>query len=66
MLGLKLDAKAMTKDVQTRVGIALRKLGCSRVERRNAVNRFVYQRPQRNVASSQTVDGESSEVVVPF
>lgn len=52
MSGLKLDARAMTKDVQTRVGIALRKLGCERVERRNAVNRFVYRRPTRKAASS--------------
>lgn len=65
--GLKLDAKSMTKDVQTRVGIALRKLGCERVEHRNAINRFVYKRPPRNAASSKpsvaTVDDDEE---VPF
>jgi putative DNA primase/helicase len=66
MSGLNLDAKAMTKDVQTRVGIALRKLGCTRVERRNSVNRFVYQRPERNAALSQPAEGAPNGVEVPF
>lgn len=66
MSGLKLDAKSLTKDVQTRVGIALRKLGCERVERRSAVNRFVYKRPQRNAASSQTDHGAAEGPEVPF
>ena len=65
--GLKLDAKSLTKDIQTRVGIALRKLGCERVERRHAVNRFVYKRPQRIAASSQQPgDAADSGVEVPF
>lgn len=67
MSGLKLDAKAMTKDVQTRVGIALRKLGCERVERRNAANRFVYRRPARRPASSESTAAGAAEVEeVPF
>lgn len=67
MEGLKLDAKALTKDVQTRVGIALRKLGCERVERRNAIPRFVYKRPQRNAASSQaSATGTDGGGEVPF
>lgn len=53
MSGLKLDTKSLSKDVQTRVGISLRKLGCERVERRTAIPRFVYKRPPRNAASSQ-------------
>lgn len=65
--GLKLDAKTMTKDIQTRVGIALRKLGCTRHEHRLAKDRFVYKRPQRNAASSQAT-GQAEEGVeeVPF
>lgn len=67
MSGLKLDAKAMTKDVQTRVGIALRKLGCERVERRHAANRFVYRRPAKKVASSESTAAGAAELEeVPF
>lgn len=62
MAGLKLDAKAMTKDVQTRVGIALRKLGCERVERRNAANRFVYRRPAKKAASSESTAAGAAEL----
>lgn len=51
--GLKVDAKGITRDIQTRVGFALAKLGCERVERRNEIPRFVYKRPPRNAASSQ-------------
>lgn len=43
---LKLDAGRMTRDVQTRVGQQLKKLGCRRKERRNGVVRFVYLRPE--------------------
>lgn len=65
--GLKLDAKSLTKDVQTRVGIALRKLGCERVERRLAANRFVYKRPARKAASSQPdAPATPVEEEVPF
>ena len=66
--GLKLDAKSMTKDVQTRVGIALRKLNCERVERRNSINRFMYKRPPRNAASSSPVveRAQLEEEGVPF
>jgi len=67
MNGLKLDAKSLTKDIQTRVGIALRKLDCERVERRTQVPRFVYKRPQRNAASSQTShQREPEDGEVPF
>jgi predicted P-loop ATPase len=63
--GLKLDAKALQRDVQTRVGIALKKLGCERVERRNSVVRFVYKRPERKTASSPAPT-EAHDVEVPF
>lgn len=51
---LKLDASKITRDVQTRVGIALRKLGCERFERRNGMIRFWYKPPARNGARSTT------------
>ena len=48
MQGLKLDASKLTRDLQTRVGIALRKLGCEKVERRNGMVRYWYKPPVRN------------------
>ena len=51
---LKLDASKLTRDLQTRLGHALRKLGCTRVERRNGMIRFWYKPPARNEASSTT------------
>jgi predicted P-loop ATPase len=50
--GLKLDASKLTRDLQTRIGIALKKLGCSRVERRNGMIRYWYKPPVRNEAES--------------
>jgi predicted P-loop ATPase len=52
MDGLKLDASKLTRDLQTRAGIALRKLGCDRVEKRNGMVRFWYKPPVRNGAES--------------
>lgn len=49
---LKLDASKLTRDLQTRIGIALRKLGCTRFERRNGMTRFWYKPPARNGARS--------------
>lgn len=43
---LKLDAGRQTRDVATRVGQLLKKMGCKRVERRNGVSRFVYLLPE--------------------
>ena len=54
---LKLDASKMTRDLQTRLGTALRKLGCKRVERRNGMIRFWYEPPSRNGACSTAGDG---------
>lgn len=50
---MKLDASKMTKDVQTRVGQSLRKLGCRRTERRNGMIRYWYEPPTRNEAESK-------------
>lgn len=50
--GLDLKADKLTRDVQTRVGIALRKLGCTRVEKKNGMTRFWYKPPEKNEARS--------------
>jgi predicted P-loop ATPase len=42
---LKLDAGRITRDVTTRVGTILKKLGCGRREKRNGVVRFLYTVP---------------------
>ena len=52
MDGLKLDASKLTRDFQTRLGIALRKLGCTRFEKRNGMIRYWYKPPHRNEATS--------------
>lgn len=61
---LKLDAAKLTRDLQVRIGVALRKLGCERVERRNGMIRFWYKPPVRNEASSTTgqADWEGDDV----
>jgi len=47
--GLKvIDASKLTRDMQTRIGIALRKLGCGRVEKRNGMVRYWYTAPKRD------------------
>jgi len=51
---LKLDASKLTRDLQTRLGIALRKLGCTRIEKRNGMIRYWYKPPVKNEASSKT------------
>jgi predicted P-loop ATPase len=45
MKGLGLDASKMTTALNTSVGVALKKLGCSRVERRNGMTRYWYRPP---------------------
>ncbi len=47
MEGLKMDASKLTRDMQTRIGIALRKLGCGRIEKRNGMTRYWYTPPAR-------------------
>ena len=44
---LKIDAARLSRDVQTRIGSALRKLGCRRIEKRtHAVTRYWYKAPK--------------------
>lgn len=68
--GLNIDASKLTRDLQTRIGIALRKLGCTRVERRNGMIRYWYKPPVRNEAESKSVrpaqqNGDDDESI-PF
>ena len=51
--GLKIEAKGITRDIETRAGMALHKLGCEKFERRSAAIRHWYKRPPRNAASSR-------------
>lgn len=64
--GLDIDAKGMSRDVQSRAGTCLRKLGCEKVERRHQEPRFVYKRPLRNAASSQPLAEATKDEEVPF
>ena len=70
MEGLNLKADKLTRDLQTRVGIALRKLGCERVEKRNGMIRYGYKPPTRKEATSMSpippVAPASGDSNVPF
>jgi len=58
--GLQMDYSKLTRDVQTRVGNALKALGCTRVERRNGTVRFWYRPPTRKAASSELTHAQQS------
>jgi putative DNA primase/helicase len=58
--GLQMDYSKLTRDVQTRVGNALKQLGCTRVERRNGMVRFWYRPPTRKAASSGLTHAQQS------
>ncbi len=66
--GLKIgDASKLTRDLQTRIGIALRKLGCGRIEKRNGMVRYWYTPPARETARVGGVQpGEEYANGVPF
>ena len=59
--GLKIEPKGITRDIETRVGTALHKLGCVKFERRTGAIRHWYKRPHRNAASS-VPDGDSASL----
>lgn len=46
-----IDASKLTRDMSTRAGIALRQLGCRRVEKRNGMTRYWYEPPPRESTS---------------
>lgn len=54
MDGLEMDASKLTRDLQTRVGISLRKLGCTKVERRNGMTRYWYKPPEKTAKSDSS------------
>jgi putative DNA primase/helicase len=68
MDGLKMDASKLTRDIQTRIGTALRKLGCSRVEKRNGMTRFWYKPPQESAkyVTSRPAQQDDEVSHVPF
>lgn len=49
--GLKLDVSKLTRDLRTRIGMALSKLGCVRVEKRSAKIRYWYIAPRKSGGS---------------
>lgn len=52
---LKIDSAKLTRDIQTRIGAALRQLGCTRKEKRSdLISRFWYEPPERKQAMSTT------------
>ncbi len=58
---LKIDASKLTRDIQTRIGSALRQLGCTRKEKRhNSIARWWYSPPQR------TREEEGKSEPIPF
>ncbi|HRQ47784.1 MAG TPA: VapE family protein [Rhodocyclaceae bacterium] len=66
MDGLKLDPSKMTRDMDTRVGIALKKLGCRRVEKRlDQVCRYWYYPPERPGYTDTTVNDVSGTAHPP-
>lgn len=66
--GLKMDASKLTRDVQTRIGISLRKLGCTKVEKRNGMTRYWYKPPEKpaKVVSSIPAQQSSGDENAPF
>lgn len=59
---LKIDAARQTRDIQTRVGAALKKLGCVRKEKRTQLVRYWYQPPEKSTEHS-TTSGEDDGYV---
>lgn len=53
---LKLDAAKLTRDVQTRIGTALRKLGCTKHEKLNGMTRFWYKPPAQSEEARSNTD----------
>jgi putative DNA primase/helicase len=58
MDGLKMDASKLTRDLQTRIGISLRKLGCAKVEKRNGMTRFWYKPPEKTAKSESSMPAQ--------
>lgn len=54
MDGLGLKADKLTRDMSTRIGIALRKLGCGRIEKRNGMTRYWYVPPPKTETTQKS------------
>lgn len=63
---LHLDAGKITKEMSTRVGIAMRKLGWLRKERRGEHPRYVYERPKKSAQDTGQPQAGVMEGGVPF
>lgn len=63
--GLGIDASKLTRDIQTRIGIALRELGCTRVEKRTNIVRFWYMPPENPSYKPAQPQGDEDDHV-PF
>lgn len=64
--GLDVDASKLTRDLQTRIGHALKKLGCEKVEKRNDVTRYWYKPPQKTATSISSKSMQSKDEDEPF
>lgn len=67
---LKLDIAKLTRDMQTRIGMALRQLGCTKHEKKgNAISRFWYKPPEikepTSAGDTRNVQGEDDDSI-PF
>jgi putative DNA primase/helicase len=58
---LKIDPSKISRDIQTRLGNALRQLDCKRVEKRNSEHRFWYEPPPKKQALSGTGSNQNDE-----
>jgi hypothetical protein len=58
---LKIDASKISRDIQTRIGNALRQLGCTKIEKRTHVHRSWYKPPFRNEATSTGEPGDRQQ-----
>lgn len=62
--GLKIDPGKITKEMTTRVGIAMRKLHWNKRERRGEHPRYVYERPEKS--AQDTMPPQADDRSVPF
>jgi predicted P-loop ATPase len=63
--GLKLDAGKLNPSTETKIGQALRKLGCTKFEKRNGMTRFWYRPPNRRLAESKAAVSGVEGLEVP-
>ncbi len=63
---LKVDPGKITKEMSTRVGISMRKLGWHKRERRGEHPRYVYERPKKSAHDTEHPSDANLEGGVPF